>query len=1060
MKPKDRIQHLRSHLGSLALAAAIGAGATTPARAELVGRWFTGTESLADASGFTTDGIHDGVAFGGNAGSLAYSTDVPPGFTGKSVDLSAGDVAVRVSNSATGDAGYLNTFDEGVSGQLTVAFWAKGFPNNWSPWVGKRGENEIGWQVRRFDSSNGPCFTIRGLDNQDGGGTSIPVNNPVKWRHFAAVWDQSTGTRTVYVDGAVSHTVSNSLDDVMALAPAHSLVLGGRVSGGNTIENPFAGQLFDVRIYNNALDQQGVFNLIPQLAPAGLVATSGTTKVHLDWTPNTGAAEYRVSTKNLNTNATVTDVVTEPPFEKVGLSNGVPYEFKVLAINGAGEGPYSAVVNATPNPGTAKDILHFELDGFGPAQITGTNIVKYVPSGTDLSIITANYRISPFAREDENFPSGSFRDFTSAVTYTIKAENNSTKVYNVSVLEAAPITYTFDSDAQGWRQIWPLAQNGNLWENGGLGTPEGQTADGASTRFGRSPAFYLNNSGALTFQLGGGAGNQDFPNLGPSAIPAESIDGGGFAGVALRDVASNTYLLAKRRLGENAPSLQSGSFTEAELAPYANDGKRYTIDFIDYNKGGWGWTRLDNLSIPGSIAPPEEDLPEAKILQFTLSNPSSIATSGTNITMTLPFGTNVTSLAPEFVLSPGATSNKLSGSAQNFTGTVEYTITSSDSAVIQVYSVSAVVMPDPALALVGHWGSGAESLADTSDYTIDGTHDGVAVGSNAGLFAYSSDVPPGFTGKSLDLTAGGAGSIGISINNSANTDGGYLNTFDEQIRSQVTISFWAKGIPGTWNPWVAKGGEGNVGYQVRRVDADPVAGFTIRGLNNDDGRGSQINILNGQPAWHHYAAVWDQTTGVRSLYIDGVLSHDVTTAGQIMTLASGRHLTLGTRQNDVNGGYDFFFPGLLYDVRIYKQKLFINQIQALGASALFSTWINTNYPGLSDKTPAGDPDGDGLDNFHEFAFGLNPGSGSSVNSITVQPDKTTGIFQYTRLSPAASGLIYKVMTSGDLAEWEEDVAATASQTVTGTSGGVQTVTVTLSPALPGETKLFVRVIAQ
>ena len=1027
-----------------------------PARAELVGRWFTGDESLADVSGFTDPGTHDGVAFGGNAGALAYSSDVPPGFTGKSVDLSAGNVGVQIANSATADAGYQGTFDEGVSCQLTVAFWAKGFPNDWSPWIGKRGEDNIGWQVRRFANSSGPCFTIRGLDNADGGGTATPVNTPIKWRHFAAVWDQSTGTRTIYVDGVVSHVVTNSFGQNMALAPNHHLILGGRSGGGDGLENPFAGQIFDVRIYNNALTQPEVTDLIPQSAPTGLVATPGGSKVHLDWKPNTGAASYTVSTKNLNTNVEVTDVVTEPPFIKSSLSNGVPYEFKVLATNGAGNGPYSAVVNVTPNTGTGKDIVYFELDGYGAAKITGTNIVKYVPTSADLSIITANYRVSPFASEDPDFPSGTFRDFTSPVTYTIKAENNTTQAYNVQVITADPLTYNFDTDLQGWKQIWPLPVNGNLWTNGSIGTAEGPGADAASTRFGRSPAFYLNNSGPLTYQLAGGTGHFDFPNLGPSEIPQDSIDDGGFSGIALRDVATNTYILAKHR-SSNGGGYESGSFTEAELAPYVNDGKRYTLDFIDYNKGGWGWARLENVSIPATLAPPETAAPEANILSFTLSNPSTITTSGDSITMTLPFGTNVTTLAPTFILSDGATSNKPSGSTQNFTSPVSYVITSSDLATTRTYSVSAVVMPDPALALVGRWGAGTESLADTSGFTPAGTHDGVAVGGNAASLTYSSDVPPGFTGKSIDLSAG---EVGISINNSATTDAAYVNTFDEGIREHVTIAFWAKGIPGTWSPWVAKGGENGVGYQVRRVDQEPIAGFTIRGLGNEDGRGSTINILEGQPAWHHYAGVWDQTTGIRSLYVDGVLSHDVNTLGQVMSLASGRHLALGARQNDVNGGYGNYFVGQLYDVRIYKQKLFSNQVQALAASPLFANWISTNYPGLSDKTSGGDPDGDGLSNFDEFAFGTNPGDGGSANPILVLPNKTTGVFQYQRLAPTASGLNYTVLTSPDLVTWTEDTTATAGQSVTATNGDVQTVTVTISAASLAESKLFVRISAQ
>lgn len=1061
MKAQDKIQYLRAGLRTLALSSSMGAalllGTVTQARAELVGHWFSGEESLADSSGFTAPGTHDGVAVGGNAGLLGYSSDVPPGFTGKSLDLTAGgagNVAVQVSNSAASDAGYLDTFDSGVSNQLTVAFWAKGFPGDWAPWISKRGEDNIGWQVRRFANSSGACFTLRGLDNADGGGSSVNVNdNPPKWRHFAAVWDKNTNTRSLYVDGVLSHLVFNASGQSMNLAAGTHLGIGGRQGGGAGFESYFKGLLFDVRVYDHALEQQDVFDLIPQLAPQGLTATPGSSKVSLNWTPSSGATSYTVWTRNTVTNAEVTDIVTEPPCVKTSLGNGVAYQFKVLASNGGGSGPYSATVNATPAAGTGKDILSFEFDGYGPATISGTTITKYLPQSVDASLLVGSYTISPFASEDTNYPSGSFRDFTSPQTYTIKAENLTTKVYTVQVLQVDPITYNFDSDAQGWTQIWPLS--GNLWEAGGLGTPEGPSADGADTRFGRSPDFFLNNSGPLTFQLGGGEGRLEMP-ANPSAIPSVAIDDGGFGGVALRDVATNSYVLAKRRNG-NGGNLASGSFSETELAPFANDGKRYTLDFIDYNKGGWGWTRLDNVSIPGELAPVLPPDPEADILAFSLASPSTISMSGNSIAITVPFGTAVGTLAPTYVLSAGATCDRPSGSSQNFSSPVNYTVTSSDLETTRVYSVSVAVMPDPALALVGRWVSGGESLADQSGFTPAGTHDGVAVGGNTGGLAYSPDLPPGFSGKSLDLTAG---NVGVMISNSATTDAAYVNTFDEQVRGQLTVSFWAKGFPGTWAPWVSKGGENGVGWQLRRVDNDPVSGFTIRGLGNEDGRGSLIHVNDSPPVWRHFAGVWDQSTGTRSLYVDGVLSHDVNTLGQMMNLAGDRHLVLGGRQNDPNGNIDNFFSGLIYDVRIYKQKLFINQVQELAAPASYLAWINANHPGLSNKSSSGDPDGDGMSSFDEFAFGLDPASASSLNPIKVMPNADTGIFSFTRLDPVLNGLTFKVMVSTDLATWTEDTAATASLNVTSTIGNVQTVSATLGAASLAESKLFVRVQAQ
>lgn len=121
----------------------------------------------------------------------------------------------------------------------------------------------------------------------------------------------------------------------------------------------------------------------------------------------------------------------------------------------------------------------------------------------------------------------------------------------------------------------------------------------------------------------------------------------------------------------------------------------------------------------------------------------------------------------------------------------------------------------------------------------------------------------------------------------------------------------------------------------------------------------------------------------------------------------------------------------------------------------FDTWKTDNGVTGGEND---DDDGDGLTNFEEYAFGLDPTGASSVNPIAVPLDASTGNFSYTRRTQTLTELTYSVWYSTDLSGWTEDTGA-----VEGTpsvSGDVETVPVTLSPALLTNSKLFIQVRAE
>ena len=123
----------------------------------------------------------------------------------------------------------------------------------------------------------------------------------------------------------------------------------------------------------------------------------------------------------------------------------------------------------------------------------------------------------------------------------------------------------------------------------------------------------------------------------------------------------------------------------------------------------------------------------------------------------------------------------------------------------------------------------------------------------------------------------------------------------------------------------------------------------------------------------------------------------------------------------------------------------------------YDIWkIGTFAHPFNDTLPGSDPDGDGLSNFQEFAFGLDPTSGASSSPITQQFDKTTGTFKYTRWK--TSGLAYVYQSSTTLSGSWNDIAPDSA--VSNNATPVEEITVTVPPPLLENARLFLRVKAE
>lgn len=205
---------------------------------------------------------------------------------------------------------------------------------------------------------------------------------------------------------------------------------------------------------------------------------------------------------------------------------------------------------------------------------------------------------------------------------------------SVVIVEGTPeMQYDFDDGTlQGWTQVLTSTTAGgptalgiisdddpavgdsvppaSLSAPSFVGPVPFEAADGTNTRdqahqtlLLRSPEFKVYPNGQISFALiGGSKPNFDINDVNLNGLPAES-SGDGAIGVALRRVSDGQYLSFYTRTESGSQFWETFTLGQEELSDLvASDGEEtYTLDFIDYNNGGWAWGGLDSVVIvPGT----------------------------------------------------------------------------------------------------------------------------------------------------------------------------------------------------------------------------------------------------------------------------------------------------------------------------------------------------------------------------------------------------------------------------------------------------------------------------
>ena len=173
------------------------------------------------------------------------------------------------------------------------------------------------------------------------------------------------------------------------------------------------------------------------------------------------------------------------------------------------------------------------------------------------------------------------------------------------------------------------------------------------------------------------------------------------------------------------------------------------------------------------------------------------------------------------------------------------------------------------------------------------------------------------------------------------------------------------------------------------------------------------------------------------------------TVGSVTLTASG-----GTGANDPAGDYVLTpsaATGGTFDLNNYSA------VYHPGILTVFITiqdWV-AQFPGLTDNTPSGDPDGDGISNLMEYFLGLDPtepgGSSGSVMTLTNGPSNTVSMTY--RRAKGLTNVDATVQTIGDLSTTNWGTNGVQETVVD--KGTHEEVTATVTNA-PGETRKFMR----
>ncbi len=379
------------------------------------------------------------------------------------------------------------------------------------------------------------------------------------------------------------------------------------------------------------------------------------------------------------------------------------------------------------------------------------------------------------------------------------------------------------------------------------------------------------------------------------------------------------------------------------------------------------------------------------------------------------FSQDVTGLAAsDFIIT--------NGHASGFTG-------SGDSYILEVtpdnYGVITVKLPASSAVNAGETGNYASRTLTTSyndsdlvtwlkfDEGSGLAADDSSSGSNDGSLING---PTWATGKFGGALAFGTSDERVSIDNVIGTD------FSISFWMKTSVNFPLTNTPAAGHSIVFADIGGNARDFI--IAGTRIANGTLNGLNRISFQtGNPNTVIHGTSSvntgqWVHVAITRAQVTGQMKLYVNGLLEGTVT--GSTSILDQNPVISIGGTPGSAVASYE----GSIDEVRVLKRVLDQDEVNILASQTevhppSYQQWVQGWLPGIYHlHGGSSDPEGDGLRNFAEFAFGNNP-LASDIIPVPFQKEPDGSFKISYRARKASDGASYVVKVTSDLIHWND-----------------------------------------